>query len=873
MLKSFLIFSFCLAFLPLFSQESSKIVFSHQSGYYVDSIILTMSTSIPNGIIRYTINGSEPDITSPVYSSPLTIKAPSPSQYTYSAIASNPSLTYPLPEYSESRANSRGWLPPYGDVFRANLLKAKVFVNGISEDSCKIATYIIRNQHFDLPIMSISIDSLDFFGFENGIYIYGKDTLNGGNYRNDTAFRKIAFEYIDTNGLSLLKQAANAEIHGNGGRISTQKSLKLVAQREYGNGTFDHPFFENNLFDKYDKLLLRNGGHRPDCFPRDDIALDFYKSMDNLSQNGQQVIVLINGEFWGIQTLKEIMDDNYFFRRFGMPKENLTIVSYGGLLLEGQEGGEEAYQDVLDFVLNNDLTIPKNYDSVKALVDIESFIDFQCTEIFISNGDWPNNNTKIWRDRQGNLPFLDNHLDGKWRWLLYDLDASFGGDCKGISATHGTLEKALDPLLGKATRLFIRLLENESFKHQFINRYCDLLNSNFSEQQLKNSIDKVFSAVNSSMTEHTRRWRYPSVSETLIDRSLEIPDLAVWNDNYAEFLAFAEERAHASREEFMLIFGIQDSFDIHLNVNDTAMGLIKLNSLYLDKYLIRNQTAVYPWTGNYFSKIPIELIAIPKPGYKFKHWNSGLTNSDSLSFELVNDTTLTAVFEIDSTIIPKHLLYLNEIQSKNNSTVHDEYYQYDDWIEIYNPNSFQIDLAGFYISDEKTNLKKFKIGDKSKKTMIPAKSHLLIWMDKDEQQGDLHGNFKLSSETDSIYLTYPDGVTVIDSTNLPVLNSGDAFAREADGSARWLRMAIPTPYEANHLIVPKEEDSSYLHIYPNPSKDLIYFTSEISGELTDIYGKKVFEFIDKKSVNITHLRSGIYFVKTNEGRLGQFLKF
>ena len=38
--------------------------------------------------------------------------------------------------------------------------------------------------------------------------------------------------------------------------------------------------------------------------------------------------------------------------------------------------------------------------------------------MFFSNYDWPANNMKLWRK----LP------DGKWRWVLYDLDAGFGNE-------------------------------------------------------------------------------------------------------------------------------------------------------------------------------------------------------------------------------------------------------------------------------------------------------------------------------------------------------------------------------------------------------------------------------------------------------------
>ena len=50
-------------------------------------------------------------------------------------------------------------------------------------------------------------------------------------------------------------------------------------------------------------------------------------------------------------------------------------------------------------------------------MDILNFMDFQIAEIYFANYDWPCNNYKMWKS---------NASDSKWRFLIYDLDLSFG---------------------------------------------------------------------------------------------------------------------------------------------------------------------------------------------------------------------------------------------------------------------------------------------------------------------------------------------------------------------------------------------------------------------------------------------------------------
>lgn len=56
---------------------------------------------------------------------------------------------------------------------------------------------------------------------------------------------------------------------------------------------------------------------------------------------------------------------------------------------------------------------------------------------------------------------------------------------------------------------------------------------------------------------------------------------------------------------------------------------------------------VYPWTGTYFENVPVTLTAIAKPGYKFVRWKEINSTSATVTVNLTNDLTLTAMFEMD----------------------------------------------------------------------------------------------------------------------------------------------------------------------------------------------------------------------------------
>ena len=118
-------------------------------------------------------------------------------------------------------------------------------------------------------------------------------------------------------------------------------------------------------------------------------------------------------------------------------------------------------------------------------------------------------------------------------------------------------------------------------------------------------------------------------------------------------------------------------------------------------------------------------------------------------------------------------------------------------MEIYNPGGL-IQLAGYHLSDDPANLTKYTIPDTDEgTTFLPPNDHLVVWLDQDSAQGVLHANFKLSSEDEGIWLTAPDGVTVLDSIVYPPQQTDISYGRSCDGCDDWTFFNVATPDAPN----------------------------------------------------------------------------
>jgi len=138
-------------------------------------------------------------------------------------------------------------------------------------------------------------------------------------------------------------------------------------------------------------------------------------------------------------------------------------------------------------------------------------------------------------------------------------------------------------------------------------------------------------------------------------------------------------------------------------------------------------------------------------------------------------------------------IYINEFLASNETSITDEAGDFEDWIEIYNAGNADVDLAGYYISDDILEPLLWQIPTGSPSlTTVPAGGYLILWADKDTDDGANHIDIKLGAGGEDIILTNPDGVTVVDQLTFGAQTEDVSNGRETDGAANFVFFSSPS---------------------------------------------------------------------------------
>jgi len=138
-------------------------------------------------------------------------------------------------------------------------------------------------------------------------------------------------------------------------------------------------------------------------------------------------------------------------------------------------------------------------------------------------------------------------------------------------------------------------------------------------------------------------------------------------------------------------------------------------------------------------------------------------------------------------------LVINELMASNAGTVMSPAYNFDSWIEIFNPTEQPVNLAGMYLSNNAENLTLWQMP--SGIGTVPAKGFLVVWLGSDDIRSD-QAPFKLDCDGGTIYLS-DRSRQLVASMDYPVALSRTAYARTTDGGDEWGWTANPTPGATN----------------------------------------------------------------------------
>lgn len=493
--------------------NDTDVVFSHPGGS-VSALSLNLSTDTPDATIRYTLDATIPDESSPAYLLPLNI--------------------------SQNR-----------------VVRARVFRENYIPSRTQSKTYLVNDYH-DLPVISLVTEPDNFFDNDTGIYVFGDTYDNnfphfGANFWEDWE-RPIHISFYEEDRSLGIEFDAGVKIFGNYSRGQDQKSLAIFARNAYGLDEINYPFFSKLDYENFQSIVLRNSGN--DLFRanmRDATITGLMYGAGLEFQAYRPTAAYLNGEYWGIYGMREKVNEHFLASKYNVEAEDVSILEFGGDIVQGDN---QSYMDVIDFVTNNSLGSNQNYQFVADRIDIENYIIYYVTQIYFANQDWPGNNIKFWRTP-----------DTKWRWILYDTDFGFS-IWDNNAHLHNTLAFAMSPNgpgwpnPPYSTLLFRKLTENISFRNELVNRFADEMNTRFLPAKVLTHIDSTAAKIASEIPDHFNRYNEP---------------IAFWGDQVNVMRNFGNQRPTRVKTHIKSVFNLPDYHELTIDNEDPTEGYVLIN--------------------------------------------------------------------------------------------------------------------------------------------------------------------------------------------------------------------------------------------------------------------------------------------------------
>jgi hypothetical protein len=772
------------------------VIFSVKGGYFTSAFDLSLASTRGSDSIFYTTDGSEPTTGSLRFTSPIRISG---------------NMT----------------------------VRAKAVKTGTMPGVITSHTYFTKKHTF--PVICISTDPANLWDFYTGIYVLGPNASStnpyfGANFWQDWE-KRAHMELYDVNGVKQIDQDVGLKIFGAWSRAHAQKSFSLFARKEYGKGSLEYKFFRDKPIEKFESIVLRNGGNDwSRAIIRDGLTSILVSDMDLDRNTFQPAVVYLNGEYWGILNIREKISDNYLEENHFVDADNVNLLEANSKIVDGSN---KSYTEIIDYLNANTLETDAKYRQVSSKIDLDNYIQYQLTQIYIDNKDWPGNNIKYWNT---------NDPESLWRWIIYDTD--FGFSIFDANAyTYNTLGYALaaSSTTGAnkpwATLLFRSMMSNQGFRNEFANQYADRMNRNFLSTRVRFVTDSLTQLYLPEINQHLTRW------------NLKYDN---WTKSLGNITGFATYRPGHARSHLRSELNLGAATEIKAEIASPGTGLVKINSII---------PYSFPFTGTYFKDLAIHLTAIPSPGYKFARWEMGslISNTPSLTYNMAGPQNFRAVFEVARSLDIK--LIINEI-SYNSSPQRDT----EDWIEIYNAGNSTVNLRDWKVSDSgPENAFVFQ----SDLILTPG-MYLVVCRDLatfrsyntrvKNTTGDME--FGLSSSGDEVNLYDPEGrladfvrydVVSPWPQNVPEGGSielSDPYSDNNNGS-NWKASAKGTPGSNNtgyagENTIPKISETRFSS-FPNPFRDYSTFQVQIAEQgryRLDIYnmlGRMVRTMFDQET--------------------------
>ena len=421
-------------------------VFSLPGGFYPEDI--TVEITAPAGSrIYYTLDGTVPDAEHGIlYEAPMEVTNVCGSPNVYSAV----STVSAYREYA-----------PFSTVDKAVILQA-VAINARGEkSSVACAGYFVameaKSMYRDLPVLSLTVNPVEMFDYFCGNYVTGVDyenALAADDLRFDSAnyYRgkemNAHMEYFEVDRYLTYEGEVTLSLRKDGNLDSGQKSFLLTGADPAPENTCElYDFFRDG------NLLLYGGGTDDTAKSRQVLEEMLLKETTGFTLGETKgCMVFVDGEFWGLYLMRRENTAQTFAERCGTEPEKIQVVEN-----RYPSGVASEYGELYRLVTEGDASQPGTYQKILEQMDLESYLDYYCANLYFGNPQFDSFSTTLWRET--------GEGEEKWYWEFCDATDTLGRN----KVSNYSVNTYLCP--GVSGDLFLQgLMRNPEFVEAFRQR-------------------------------------------------------------------------------------------------------------------------------------------------------------------------------------------------------------------------------------------------------------------------------------------------------------------------------------------------------------------------------------------------------------------
>jgi hypothetical protein len=451
------------------------VVASEPHGFYSTAFDLSLRTTTPGAVIRYTTNGSAPSLTNGItFTAPIRIDRTTivraaaflENWLTPRVTTASYIFVDDVAKQTQASALAAG-LPGTWGAYTADYGLDPRVVGPNDSYSGKYAREIKADLQA-IPAISLALDNADMFGPQG---IYPNSEAHGEVWE-----RPLSIEMLNPDGAGGFQENAGIRIQGGAFRrfdLTMKKSFRIIFRQEYGAGKLHYDLFGPDAANDFQNIVLRANAN--DAWPydgggalyaRDMFAMETVRAMGSVSSHDRFVHVFINGWYWGLYNLVERPDASFSSSYYGDDRSTWDALNQDS----APDGNYDAWTRMLN-ALALDMSDDANYQRIlgnnpdgtrnpnyENLVDVDSLIDYMIMNFYIGNTDWPGRNWWAGRDR--------NNGDG-FKFYPWDSETALGISGVNVNVT-GAVGAVAQPYAAlRANAAFRMRFADHAYRHFF----------------------------------------------------------------------------------------------------------------------------------------------------------------------------------------------------------------------------------------------------------------------------------------------------------------------------------------------------------------------------------------------------------------------